>query len=70
MLPNINLSELSFLRLFKILNVSSAVSSFILVKGLKTLSELIDNLVFSFILFPDKLLEHSFLLNRIHYIVN
>ena len=56
-LPNHNLSEWSFLHFFKILYLSSWVSSFILVKGLKTLSELFDNLVSLFIFLSDKHLE-------------
>ena len=59
-LQYINLSEVSFLCLFKKVNVSSSVSSFILIKGLKTSSELFDNLVFSFTLFHDKHLELLF----------
>ena len=40
--------------------MSSSVSLFILVKGLKMLSEVFDKLVFSCILLPDKHLELQF----------
>ena len=40
--------------------MSGSISSFILVKLLKTLSELFGNLVFLFMLFPDKHLELQF----------